>query len=145
MVQIKSLEFSLEIIWPLAGTPCTYRKIASSNTSCLEAHIGFFRLLMKGIFGVLWPFHKKLTFQLVTRIRTRVHTVCYVSTPQLQSCYSPYTLWLLQPSAASWCTLAPCSVGSPRYSTLQTGTLLGRIWEMHKLHQSTIVSQVKKR
>ena len=29
----------------------TYRKIASSNTSCLEAHAGFFRLLMKGIFG----------------------------------------------------------------------------------------------
>ena len=28
-----------------------YRKIASSNTSCLEAHVGFFRLLMKGIFG----------------------------------------------------------------------------------------------
>ena len=28
-----------------------YRKIASSNTSRLEAHVGFFRLLMKGIFG----------------------------------------------------------------------------------------------
>ena len=28
-----------------------YRKVASSNTSCLEAHAGFFRLLMKGIFG----------------------------------------------------------------------------------------------
>ena len=28
----------------------TYRKVASSNTSCLEAHVGFFRLLMKGIF-----------------------------------------------------------------------------------------------
>ena len=28
-----------------------YRKIASSNTSCLEAHVGFFKLLMKGIFG----------------------------------------------------------------------------------------------
>ena len=27
-----------------------YRKIASSNTSCSEAHAGFFRLLMKGIF-----------------------------------------------------------------------------------------------
>ena len=27
-----------------------YRKVASSNTSCLEAHAGFFRLLMKGIF-----------------------------------------------------------------------------------------------
>ena len=28
-----------------------YRKIASSNTSRLEAHVGFFRLLMKGVFG----------------------------------------------------------------------------------------------
>ena len=27
-----------------------YRKVRSSNTSCLEAHAGFFRLLMKGIF-----------------------------------------------------------------------------------------------
>ena len=33
-----------------------YRKVASSNTSRLEAHAGFFRLLMKGIrkiFGTL--------------------------------------------------------------------------------------------
>ena len=29
----------------------TYHKIASSNTSCLEAHVGFFRWLKKGIFG----------------------------------------------------------------------------------------------
>ena len=28
-----------------------YRKIASSNTSRLEVHVGFFRLLMKEIFG----------------------------------------------------------------------------------------------
>ena len=28
-----------------------YRKVASSNTSRLEAHAVFFRLLMKGIFG----------------------------------------------------------------------------------------------
>ena len=28
----------------------TYRKVASFNTSCLEAHPGFFRLLMKGFF-----------------------------------------------------------------------------------------------
>ena len=27
-----------------------YRKVASSNMSSLEAHAGFFRLLMKGIF-----------------------------------------------------------------------------------------------
>ena len=39
-----------------------YRKVASSNMSCLEAHAGFFRLLMKGIYGpyALWPFDKKL-------------------------------------------------------------------------------------
>ena len=39
-----------------------YRKVASSNTSCLEAHAGFFRSLMKGIFDpyTLWPFDKKL-------------------------------------------------------------------------------------
>ena len=29
-----------------------YRKVESSNTSCLEAHAGFFRLLMKGIFNL---------------------------------------------------------------------------------------------
>jgi hypothetical protein len=36
-------------------------KVASSNKSCLEAHAGFFRLLMKRIFDpyVLWPFEKK--------------------------------------------------------------------------------------
>ena len=39
-----------------------YRKVASSDTSRLEAHAGFFRLLMKGILEpyVLWPFEKKL-------------------------------------------------------------------------------------
>ena len=54
-----------------------YRKIASSNTSRLEAHVGFFRLFMKGIFCpyVIWPFDKKLIFKLVTRIRTRDYTV----------------------------------------------------------------------
>ena len=30
---------------------CKYRKVASSNTSRLEAHAGFFRLLMKEILG----------------------------------------------------------------------------------------------
>ena len=34
-----------------------YRKVASSNTSRLEAHAGFFRLLMRGIFD---PCDKKL-------------------------------------------------------------------------------------
>jgi hypothetical protein len=50
---------------PLYGTSNpTYCKIASSNSSRLEAHVGFFRLLMKVIFGpyVLWPFDKKFIF-----------------------------------------------------------------------------------
>ena len=39
-----------------------YRKVASSNTSYLEAHADFFRLHMKGIFDpyALWPFDKML-------------------------------------------------------------------------------------
>ena len=28
-----------------------YRKVASTKTSCLQAHAGLFRLLMKGFFG----------------------------------------------------------------------------------------------
>ena len=41
-----------------------YRKVASSNTSRLEAHAGFFRLLMMGIFDpyVQWIFDKKLIY-----------------------------------------------------------------------------------
>ena len=54
-----------------------YRKIASSNMSRLEAHVGFFRLLMMGIFCpfVLCPFDKKQIFELVMRTRTRGYTV----------------------------------------------------------------------
>ena len=53
-------------VWELFGTTIIrndkYRIVASSNTSRLEAHTGFFRLLMKGIFYpyVLWPFDKEL-------------------------------------------------------------------------------------
>ena len=32
-------------------------KVASSNTSCLKAHAGFFRLLMKGIFDTYVLFY----------------------------------------------------------------------------------------
>ena len=55
----------------------TYRKVASSNTSCLEAHLGFFWLLMKGIFDayVLWPFGNNIISELVKRVNTRVSTV----------------------------------------------------------------------
>jgi cadmium resistance protein CadD (predicted permease) len=42
-----------------------YRKVASSNTSYLEAHAGFFRLLMKGIFDA---FGKKYISELVMRV-----------------------------------------------------------------------------
>ena len=44
-----------------------YRKMASSNMSHLEAHVGLFRLLMKGIFGpyVLSSFDKKVDFLMV--------------------------------------------------------------------------------
>ena len=55
----------------------TYRKIVSSNMSHLEAHVGFFRLLMKGFFGpyVLYPFEKSGFFLLVMRILTRNYKV----------------------------------------------------------------------
>ena len=35
----------------VGGSSTDYCKIASSNTSRLEAHVGFFRLLVQGIFG----------------------------------------------------------------------------------------------
>ena len=42
----------------------TYRIVASTSPSRIEAHAGLFRSLMKGIFDpyVLWPFDKKLIF-----------------------------------------------------------------------------------
>ena len=52
-----------------------YLKVASSDTSLLEAHAGFFGLLMKGIFYPYVPFDKKLISYLVTRFRTRDYTV----------------------------------------------------------------------
>ena len=58
-------------IWTMKQVPLC----ASSNTSHLEAQAGFFRLFMKGIFNVLWPFDKKLISQLVTHIRTCDYTV----------------------------------------------------------------------
>ena len=44
----------------------TYHKVASSNTSCLEAHAGIYTLLMKGIFDayVMWPFDKKIRIRI---------------------------------------------------------------------------------
>ena len=54
-----------------------YRKVLSANTSRLEAHPGFFRLVMEGIFYpyLLWPFDKKLISWLVTNVTTRGYTV----------------------------------------------------------------------
>ena len=59
------------------GTNSYYREIASSNTSCLEAHVGIYILLMKGIFDayLLWPFDKKFIFELVARVYTHHYTV----------------------------------------------------------------------
>ena len=59
-ISIENSPFYLISTGKLAVTYNTkYRKITSSNTSHLKAHVGFFRLLMKGIFG---PFDKKLAF-----------------------------------------------------------------------------------
>ena len=54
---LESYHFTL-----LTDVNIIYCKVASSNKSRLEAHAGFFRLPMKGIFDpyVLWPFSKKL-------------------------------------------------------------------------------------
>ena len=47
----------------LTGLSGMYCKVVSH----LEAHAGFFRLLMKGIFDpyVLWPFDKKVDFLII--------------------------------------------------------------------------------
>ena len=52
-----------------------YGKVAS-----LEAHTGTYRFLMKGIFDdyILWPFDKKLIFELVMCVNTRDFTVCLI-------------------------------------------------------------------
>ena len=52
----KDSNFEMEPLVDLASVAASsknyYRKkITSSNTSCLEAHVSFLRLLMKGIFG----------------------------------------------------------------------------------------------
>ena len=54
-----------------------YRKVASSNMSRFEAHAGFFRLFMKGIFDpyIMSPFDKKFISYLVTRVRTLDYTL----------------------------------------------------------------------
>ena len=46
------LNLNLKLMYDLLdlNLKLMYRKVASSNTSRLEAHAGFIRLLMKGIF-----------------------------------------------------------------------------------------------
>ena len=63
--------------WKWENISGNYSKVASSNISRLEAHTGFFRLRIKGIFDpyVLRPFNKKLISSLVMRVRTRYYTV----------------------------------------------------------------------
>ena len=55
---------------------CKYRKVASSNTSRLEAHAGFFILLVKGIFDP-YVLYKKSISLLVTLVKTHDYTVCW--------------------------------------------------------------------
>ena len=47
----RSAKSAKSVAWSTAGKviDTKYRKVASSNKSRLEAHVGFFRLLMKGI------------------------------------------------------------------------------------------------
>ena len=54
-IHISYITYSITLKKFISGSMCAatsfiYRKIASSNTSRLEAHAGFFRSLMKGIF-----------------------------------------------------------------------------------------------
>ena len=48
-------------LWKLDNLSHLYKRVASSNTSCLEPHPDFYGLLMKRIFDayVLWLFDKK--------------------------------------------------------------------------------------
>ena len=69
-----------------------YRKVASSNTSHVESHAGFFRLLMKRIFDpyVLCPFDKKLISKLVKRVRIRDYiSICTSTAPALHCITDP--------------------------------------------------------
>ena len=51
LVRVPEEQIWLELILPIYSLQFfNYRKVASSNTSGLEAHTGFFRLLMKEIF-----------------------------------------------------------------------------------------------
>ena len=57
-----------------------YHKAAKRSTSCLVAHPGIFRLLMKGKFEVyfLWPFGEKLMFEIVAQSTIRNSMVLFL-------------------------------------------------------------------
>ena len=69
-----SMNFNADFIRAYLSSPrgITYPMVANASPSLFEAHVGLFRLFMKGIFGpyIMWPFDKKQIFELVTRIRT---------------------------------------------------------------------------
>ena len=56
----------------MGASEVEYRKVASSNMIHLEAFVGIYRLLMKGICDA---YDKKFIFELVMRINTRDYTV----------------------------------------------------------------------
>ena len=63
----RSAKSAKSVAWSTAGKviDTKYRKVANSNTSRLEAaHVGFFRLLIEGMFDpyVMGPLNKKLIF-----------------------------------------------------------------------------------
>ena len=81
-----------------------YRKVPSSNMSGLEAHAGYFRLLMRVIFDPIYivTFWQKVDILIFTRVRTRNHTVLGIynfdvrttmslSTMSSHVCYSSIT------------------------------------------------------
>jgi hypothetical protein len=51
-----SLVFAQSLNLSLILNKCNYRKVASSNMSCLEAHAGFFQIAYEGDFD---PFFDK--------------------------------------------------------------------------------------
>ena len=61
-VGLESMIVAYSYILSYYSQQFAYQKIANFNTSCLEAHAGIFRLLMKEIFDpyMLRPFNKKL-------------------------------------------------------------------------------------
>ena len=70
-------------------------KVASSNMSRLEAHVDFFRLLMKRMFDVyvLWTFNKKNISELVTRIRNLDSMVLWTTSGPQQ--FAKFWLWVI--------------------------------------------------